>query len=246
MSIETISFSRRADGWNTFHSWIPDWMIGQNSTLYTFSDGSLYKHNDNATYNRYYGVDYDTTIKTVFNEDPGEDKMFKTLMLDATSTWQADISTEFTDGVVETDYFTQKEGQYYSYIRRDPSTIDNTMLSTQGIGTLLNWDTPTLTATFGFNLSVPIAIGDKLYVSTTGTLVLIGTVTAHDNTTITVDAAAVTPVGGVTPDKIAFVKDSTAESYGARGSKMVVELTNSEATIVEVFTVGTDVYKSNP
>ena len=243
MSIETISFSNRADGWNSFHSFLPEMMIGMNSSLYTFKNGSLYKHNTNTNYNRYYGTDYDTTIKTVFNEDPGDDKMFKTLMLDATTTWQADLSTESTDGIIETDYYSKKEGQYYSYIRRDAATVDTTMMSTQGIGTLLEWDTPTLTGTFGFNLSVPVAIGDNLYVSTTGTLVLIGTVTAHTATTITVGTASVTPSAG---DKIAFVKNSTAESYGARGSALVVELTNSETTSVEIFTVGTDVFKSNP
>jgi hypothetical protein len=247
MSIETLSFSNRADGWNSFHSFKPEMMIGMNSSLYTFKDGSLYKHNTNTAYNRYYGTDYDTTIKTVFNEGPGEDKMFKTLLLDSTTTWQADLSTEFTDGIVETNYWTKKEGQYYSFIRRDPGVIDNTMMSTQGIGTLLLWDTPTLTGTFGFNLATNISIGDKLYTSDSAaspsTLVLIGTVTAHTTTTITVDAEAVTPLA---TDKIAFVKDSTAESYGARGSELVVELTNSETTSVEVFTVGTDVHKSNP
>jgi len=241
MSIETISFSNRADGWNSFHSFLPEMMIGMNSSLYTFKNGSLYKHNTNANYNRYYGTDYDTTIKTVFNEDPGDDKMFKTLMLDATTTWQADLSTESTDGIIETDYYSKKEGQYYSYIRRDAATVDTTMMSTQGIGTLQSY--LSLVLTFGFNMSNPVAIGDKLYVSNTGTLVLIGTVTAHTATTITVDAAAVTPVAG---NKIAFVKNSTAESYGARGSALVVELTNSETTSVEIFTVGTDVFKSNP
>jgi hypothetical protein len=244
MAIETISFSHRADGWNSFHSFLPEMMVGMNSTLYTFKNGTLYKHNSNTVYNRYYDTDYDTTIKTVFNDDPGSDKMFKTIELDSSTTWEADITTEHTTGIVEEDYYEKKEGIHYSFIRRDPDTVDTIAMSTQGIGTLLSYSS--LVLTFGFNLSVPIAIGDKLYVSTTGTLVLIGTVTAHDATTITVDAAAVTPVGGATPDKIAFVKNSTAESYGARGSEMIVEFTNTENTSVELFTVGTESFKSNP
>lgn len=320
MSIDTISFSPKAKGWVTRWSWIPDWMIGLNSSLYTFKDGSLYQHDTNATYNNFYGnapaivttgtdtagtadkltdstatfnngsvlVD-DTVVNTTtgdyavvtaidsatvlsiseniyssgdsyriernvskmklpFNESPYEEKMFKTLSLDSNTTWLADLTTELSNGVIEESYYTLKEGEYHAWIRRDPNTIDIKALSTQGIGTLDSFSVDTLT--FTFNVSTPISIGDKLYIHNTGTdsLDLIGTITAWtawDGTNVTITVGSVTNSPSPS-DFIVLVKDSTAESYGARGSYMTVELTANDTTSIELFSVGTDVFKSYP
>jgi hypothetical protein len=77
---------------------------------------------------------------------------------------------------------------------------------------------------------------------------LIGTITAWTawdgtNATITVGSVTNSPSPS---DFIVLVKDSTAESYGARGSYMTVELTADDTTSIELFNVGTDVFKSYP
>lgn len=241
MSIDTISYSPGKKGWVTRWSWIPDWMIGLNSSLYTFKNGSLYKHDSNATYNEFYGSQDTSTIKFAFNNSPYEEKMFKTLSLDSNVAWTADIATDSSNGEIDQDWYTLKEGEYHAWIRRDANTIDVKALSTQGVGTILSY--AALTLTFGFNISAPVSSGDKLYIMdiNTGTLDLIGNVTTHTTTTITVDAAANVPGSS---DFIVLVKDSTAESYGARGSYMTVELTADEDTAVELFSVGSDVFKS--
>jgi hypothetical protein len=53
--IDTISYSPGARGWSSRHTWYPEWMIGMNSTLFTFKNGDLYKHDANANYNEFYG-----------------------------------------------------------------------------------------------------------------------------------------------------------------------------------------------
>jgi len=88
---ETISYSELSNGWTSFWSYTPDWMIGMNSSFYTFKNGDIYQHNSNAVRNRFYfevnptqggnNLNYNSTITTVFNEDPASMKMFKTLML---------------------------------------------------------------------------------------------------------------------------------------------------------------------
>ena len=45
---------------------------------------------------------------------------------------------------------------------------------------------------------------------------------------------------------IVVVKDSTAESRGARGSYMVTELKIYKPTSAELFGVSTEAFKSNP
>jgi hypothetical protein len=239
---ETISFSVAGNGWNSFHSYIPDWMIGMDSSLYTWKDGDLYLHDDNAIRNNYYGVNYSSTITPIFNQEPTKVKMFKTLALEGDSRWQADIDTDMSTGIIEIDYYKEKEGDFYAYIRRDPDTIDTYAMSTQGIGEVLSYDAPTVTITFGFNIAASIAELDKVYLSDGSTLTEMGTIASHTATTITFQSSPfVVPVAG---NFIVVVKDSTAESFGARGYYAQVKLTNSETTPVELFSISSEAFES--
>jgi hypothetical protein len=243
MAQETISFDIEGEGWNSFHSWHPDMMVGINNNLYTFKNGSLWKHNNHSEYNNFYDVNYDSTIKFVFNDNALDNKVFKTLVLDSNDTWAADLETDLTNGVVDHDYYVKKEGSYYGYIRRDENVIENEHLSVQGVGTIVAWDGGSNLMTFAFNINSSISNGDKVYRTSGGTLELIGNVVSHTKKTITLNGAAVTPVANA--DNIVFVKDSTAESNGIRGSKMIVELSNSSTSSVDLFSVDTEIYKSN-
>lgn len=244
MAIETISYTKKGNGWKCFHSFIPDWMIGLNSSLYTWKNGDLYLHHSNETRNNYYGISYPSIITSVFNNNPLENKVFKTIALDGNAPWKAEITTDHTSGVVESTYFKEKEGTWFSYIRRPDSEVDLRSMSTQGIGTGAY---SSLTFTFAFNFNASISIGDKAYVtsdpSTVG-LQLVGIIVSYTETTITVDSEAFTP--NPTGDFLAVVKDSTAESYGSRGSWMEVKLTNENESPVELFTISSDMMKSYP
>ena len=66
----TLTFSESVKGWPSFYSYMPDFILGMNQYLYTFKGGSLYRHNTNEVRNRYYGIDYDSTITGVFNQQP--------------------------------------------------------------------------------------------------------------------------------------------------------------------------------
>ena len=253
MPEETISFSVKGNGFNSFHSYIPDWMVSMNNVHYTFKDGDMYEHNSNAVRNAYY-VDsitgdpandyyvlYDSTITPVFNEERDTVKVFNTIALDSTAPWHADITTEMSDGVIDESYYSEKEGAYFAYIRRDPDTIDPKAISTQGVGTLGSY--AALVLTFGYTIGAQVSVGDDVYISDGTTLDAVGAITALTTTTITVDAAANVPVSG---DMIVIAKDSTAESYGARGHYMQVKLTNSDTTEVELSTISSEAFKSYP
>jgi len=241
MATATISYSPEVKGWTSFHSFEPDWMISLNSSTYTWKNGELYKHDTNATRNNYYGVDYPSTITPIFNQSPDTTKLFRTIELDSNSPWQADITTDLSTGIIEPSYYEEKEGGWFSYIRRDPDTIDLKAMSTQGIGNVGSY--AALVITFGFTISASFAIGDKAYISNGTSLDAIGTITAHTGTTITVGAAANVPAPG---DFIVVVKDSTAESFGARGYYMQVLLTNNDTTYAELFSVSSEAQKSFP
>ena len=253
MANETITFSPSTDSWTSFWSYIPDWMTGMNNNFYSWRNGSLYKHNTNIVRNRFYfedvpsqdggGINYPSTMTTIFNDDPFSPKVFKTISMYSTDTWDVDVETDLNTGVIDKSWFVPKEGHWFAHIRRDNNTIDLKATSTQGIGNLLSYNALTLTLTFNFNIGSSISQGDKIYRVTAGALILIGTVASHTETTITLVSAAITPVTGNT---IVLVKDSTAESYGPRGYYMQVTLTNKNINYVGLFHLNTNSFLSFP
>jgi len=252
----TITYSTWTKGWTSFWSYVPDWMIGLNSSFYTFTEGKLYKHNDNTTRNNFYGVQYPSTVTTVFNDEPMQMKVFKTISEDSNKPWKATIDTELNTAEMDVTYFVQKEEEWFAYIRRVDNTIDLKAVSTQGIGNATSIDSSTASAvvvTFGFDLNKSISIGDELYkmgVTGTnppisdGTMVLIGTITGLTATTITVNTTA--GVIPLTTDFLIGVKNSQVESYGSRGFFMSVKLENNDTTQVEMFSIASSVFKSFP
>ena len=111
MANYTLSYSPDSNGWTSFHSYAPEWMIGMNSFFYTFYQGNIYKHYSNATRNNYYGAQYTSKITPVFNNDPVEAKMFKTIQLESNDAWDATITTNQSTGFMDASYFTLEELQ---------------------------------------------------------------------------------------------------------------------------------------
>ena len=97
----TLTYSESTQGFPSFYSYFPDMMIGMNNYLYSFKGGDLYRHNTNETRNNYYGVQYNSTITSVINESPLENKIFKTISLESDAAWSGTfISDQQTTGEI--------------------------------------------------------------------------------------------------------------------------------------------------
>ena len=245
----TLSFSEDSKGWTSFFSFMPEKMIGMNSYFYTFKGGNLYRHNSNDLRNNFYGVQYNSKIKSVFNLESGAVKNFKTISLNSDDTWDCKVVTDLDTGFISPSYFSLKEGDYFGYIRRYDTDINLGMRSAQGIGgtSAVNSTTPSATVvTFPFSIGSIISVGDVAYKNNAGALLKLGTITAISSNSITVNT---TVTGGNIPlvsDYILCIKNSTAESYGARGYYMQFELENDSTSRVELFDVGSSIFKSYP
>lgn len=242
-------------GWPSFYSFAPEFMIGMNSYFYTFSGGNIFRHNTNDNRNEYYEVAGNlapSSITSVFNPRPIKDiKLFKTMSFESNAAWSCtQLATDLSAGSMLGTYFEQKEGEWFTFIRNNEGTINWRERSANGIGPCASVQGPTAATIVGFNSPVGsiISIGDLAYKGTT-TPVLAGTVTAIDNTapnfSITINATlpAVAPVQG---DFIAYIKNSVAESHGARGYYMEFTLSNALTSAVELYSVGSSVMKSYP
>ena len=250
MSEVTLSYSPGVKGWPSFYSFIPECTQGMNNYLYTFKNGQLYRHNTNSLRNNFYGVQYNTTIKSVFNKAPLDTKLFKTISLESDSPWSATLATDLPQtGSISSTFFEKKEGNYFAFIRFLETDINLLMRYANGIANVGTVDATTpsaTTLTFGSSVDIGsiISIGDMVYYGSTPSLG--GQVTAISGQVITIDT---TISGGSAPsngDFILYVKNTVAESHGVLGHYCEYELTNTSTSKVELFSVSSETMKSFP
>ncbi|MDB4334686.1 hypothetical protein N9988_00485 [bacterium] len=153
---DTVSFKEDVNGWNTRKSFIQESGLSLNNIYYTFKDGQVWSHN-NETRNNFYGTQYDSSVKFIFNDAPGSVKSFKTLNYEgsqarvfvdnpdtdnkfenrlAKSGWWVDsINSDLQQGQVKT--FKDKEGKWFYNILGTDNTfknLDTREYSVQGLG----------------------------------------------------------------------------------------------------------------
>jgi len=159
---ETISFKEDVNGWNTRKSFIKENGLSLNNIYYTFKNGEIWSHN-NETRNNFYGVQYNSSVRFIFNDAPGSVKSFKTLNYEGTQArvfldnpdasgnpdtdnkfynrlaksgwWVDSIESDLQSGQIKT--FKNKEGKWFYNILGTETTsanLDTKEYSVQGLG----------------------------------------------------------------------------------------------------------------
>ena len=270
----TYDPDERVKGWPSFYSYYPDWMIGMNNFFYTFYRGNLYRHNSNQTRNQFYDVNYDSTITTVFNAAPLENKLFKTISLQGTDSWDALMETDIQiSTTIDNTWFEKKEQVWFAFVRnRDvnqplsPNDDRNFLLrSVNGLAQSLSVNTFLPTAVvINFDVSVDLSrvqgspigsgndVADTLFFGTPTPTLCGQVVEVNINLQAGINQLIVNTnvLGGSDAlsgtDFFLYAKNSTAESHGVLGHYSSVKLTNSLTTQVELFAVQSEVMKSYP
>ena len=259
-------------GWPSFYSYIPNFMIGMNSFFYSFSAGNLYRHNTNSNRNEYYNISGNlnpSTITSVFNPKPTQAiKLFKTMSYESSTTsansnaarWACtELQTDLTDGLpggMLKTFFKEKEGEWFSFIRTNVNVVNFAMRSATGISSCIAVSGPVTAAVIEFSSAIPDAvnIGDNIFSVTSaagvaaGSPALAGPIIALTSTSVTVNVD-LTVAGSLLPTVGQFIislKNSQAESHGARGYYMQFKLENDSTSPVELFSVGSSIMQSYP
>lgn len=242
MIIDTLTFSNKSQGWASRWTYRPEWMVGLNSSFYSFKNGNLYQHDINQNHTQFYGTIGGFSVSTIFNESPVEIKMFKTLAIDGSTGLNVSGYTDLDEIHMYKDQFQKKEGKFYSYVRRPQNQLNYDLISTQGVGTV--------SAVVGTNITMSnpftnVSEKDKLYINSS-TPLLVGEVQSINGNEINVTSI----VNTVNPGDYLFIsKDSSVESYGARGYylNLTLSLDGVEATSNhEVFAIKSSAFKSFP
>ena len=261
----TYDTDGRIQGWPSFYSYVPDYMVGMNSHFYTFSGGNLYRHSTNTERNNFYGTLYNSTVTTPFNSQPLENKLYKTLALQGAERWAAQMVTDIqTSFAMPANYFEVKEQTFFAFVRNQDADVNFRLRSAQGIGVNLGLDITNPAAVVvrflqavslsGINGTpvTPGNVGDMLYFDQT-TPTLAGQITAVNvNAQAGINEIVVdtTVTGGniPTPSIVYFLvaRNQIAESHGVLGHYALTTLTHPGRTQGELFAVQSDVMKSYP
>ena len=262
MSTYTLTYEpETAKGWTSFYSYEPDWMIGMNSYFYTFKGGNLYRHNTNETRNNFYGVQYGSSITSVFNESVFDNKLYKTIALQGTDPWEVTIESDIQDsGFIQSTWFEKKEQVWFAFVRNSgdtPAGDDEYVLrSVNGIGSSTTVDTTVTSAveidfSTSVNLSSMISIGDNIYFghptpSFCGQITEINVDLPNGVNQLIVNV----PEDGTLPpsntEYFFYIKNAVAESHGILGHYGLFTMTNNNTDQVELFAVQSDIMKSYP
>jgi len=265
MANYTLTYDDGAQGWVSFYSYNPDWMIGMNNYFYTFKGGNIWRHNTNETRNNFYGVQYNSKIVSVINDKPLENKLFKTINIEGDDTWDATLQTDIqTTGFINKEWFEKKEGSYFAFVRNSGETPAATgeypLRSLNGIGTSISvLGLPgDRRVSFSINPLVNIgsilSIGDTIYYSlppSYNTPILFGVVTnievnlpRGENRIVVDDTTGTVPP--IQNPYILYIKNSVAESHGVLGHYCVFTIENDNTNPIELFAIESEIMKSYP
>jgi len=233
---ETLSFKEGVDGWPTKLSYIPESALSLNNELYSFNSGEIWEHS-NTTRANFYGTQYDSTVKVIFNDAPDKVKNFKSLSYDGDANWDAFITTKTQDGKV--DEWKKKEDLYYNFIK-GYSTQSTSDFSVQGIGKP-NANASSTDVTFDKPINVSVAVGDLLYRS--GTNLATITAISTDRLTLTVG----TSISYNTTDFLYVHKPMSTFVSSVVGTYAEVEMRigNQGTAKNELFSIGAEAFISS-
>lgn len=241
----TLAYNVESDAWTTAYSYLPEEMINLNGVFYTLYEGQLYEHTSTSNSpNTFYGVKYPSTIETVINKEPSDNKIFKSLNLEGTHAWDIIYKTNMTEGTVDATEFLKKEDEWYAYIRRSTLAGDTTSLATQGVGVATEVDTGTNTIVFGNDIPGNVSVGDSVYKLENNTLYLSGVITdielgdnlGEGNRKLILDGSAWFSVG----EFYLAQKNSREEGSQARGYYLDLKMTLDTTDVFELFAVNVD------
>lgn len=122
---ETFAFFEDGNYWTSFYEYYPDMISSTNSDLVTFKNGRVWLHNKGLPAN-YYGVQYNSEIEVISNQDPKNPKVWHSLNININQPPSVPNITTQLGQVSFLNNFGVKEGKYYKDFKRDILTVGKT------------------------------------------------------------------------------------------------------------------------
>ncbi|SED10393.1 hypothetical protein SAMN04489761_4285 [Tenacibaculum sp. MAR_2009_124] len=234
----TLTFDEKIKGFTSFHSFLPDWVLRMNNSFYTFKNGQLWEQNSSGNgYNNFYGVQYESKVTTILNDFSNADSIFKTMVLDASNSWNVKVKSNLSKGHLKASDFNKIESRWYAHFFKNED-LQNLHGNTQGLGSPIE--------VYNNKLSfhaVPssVSIGDDLcLIDDNENIIVLGQVLDVDSNIVSVDFYE-----SIDLNKFYFTKkNSRIEGGEIRGYYMEIELYDSSNEANELFAISSEVVPS--
>ena len=125
----TVSFNEGSKGWVSFKSFIPQAGRSISGKYITAINHGIYEHYSNNTYNNFYGTQYESSVKVLFNDSPSDIKSFKAVnyegsqsrVIQHTQSSPTDAAGNTLSNITDGEYYnlTAKEGWYVNSFETD-------------------------------------------------------------------------------------------------------------------------------
>ena len=84
----TLSFDEGVKGWTSRYSYAPKQMFSIQNNFFSTNSGNIYQHySTNVNRANFYGVQYISSVKTIFNKNPSLVKSFQTVNYEGGGNW---------------------------------------------------------------------------------------------------------------------------------------------------------------
>ena len=247
----TVAYNTDASVWNTRYSYIPENITCIDDTLYTFYNGSMYKHYSGASRSTYYGSQDGSVVEVIAAFNPSMVKTYESISLEGTASWDTTITnTDQSAVIADTDY-DQRERNWYAYVPRDSSANTGTTTITALSGSSEVFALGAVDSVSGSDIVftsdisyITFPIGASLYKVSGSTLVSItNTISSVSNETTITCGSAVACVIAV--DEIVAIANGAIEGDQMRDYYAQIRLTNDSQTEIELYAINAVFAKSN-
>lgn len=236
---QTIAWSPTKTFWLTFYSFTPELYANLHNRFFSFVNGQMHRHNVNATYNNFYGSQYNSELTVVSKLNPSMIKVFDSLSLEGDAPWAAVVSNSNQEtSQIKTAMYDEREGMYYTVMPKDSTASSTTNTSHRIVlGQVASFDGTKITFTSKVS-GLPFGLGDALFKlessSETDLSLTISSVSGRKEIT-----ASTTVAGVAVGDTIMAVSNDDINGDKIRDYYAQIKLTNNATNAVELYAVNT-------
>ena len=124
----TIAYSEKENRYSAFYDYAPEWITSAEGSMISFKNGGLYLHDNTSNYANFYGVQYNPSIKLVFNDMPTVKKRYNTITMLANKVWSPDYSGDISTNLgqissLQSGDFTIRDGKIHAAFKRDENSV---------------------------------------------------------------------------------------------------------------------------
>jgi hypothetical protein len=121
---KTLAFDEQRNAYTTFYTYFPEWVTCVNNLVVSWKNGVLYTHDNTTSYSNFYGVQNDSRITVVFNNNQQIKKRYNTITMLASEAMNVSSITNMgQESLLDKTLFRIKDDKIHGAFLRDQNSV---------------------------------------------------------------------------------------------------------------------------